>query len=154
MTGLQDQIEAATAQARQRFATALGLPPDRYTRGSSPFLDEFLDRYMTPDTPRCAHLRARPIQPAYLALPFAAWRCQECMSALAAQRPRPRADEIEEYTCDRCRRYLPTEELTPAVLRQDMWIVAASLCARCKADGKRLGAQELALGDAPESGSI
>jgi hypothetical protein len=142
-----DQFAAATAEARTFTKNALGLPADHQPgRGSSPFLNELLDAHCRPDVWRCSHLEARPVQVWMLTLPFPGWRCRPCMTNFAA---RMRAEmrlgrslgQVEEHTCDRCRRYLPSEKLMPAILRQDMWIVVGSLCTTCTATARRHGAQ-------------
>lgn len=143
-----DQVTAAVAEARTAVTTALGLPADHQpTKGSSPFLNELLDTHCRPDTPRCRHLTARPVQVWMMALPYPRWRCRPCMAEFGqTQRARQLATghnlgHTEEHTCDRCRRYLPGQRLTPAVLRQDLWVLIGSLCADCTAYGQRHGVQ-------------
>jgi hypothetical protein len=49
---------------------------------------------------------------------------------------------VEEGTCDRCRRYVGCQRLTPTVLRVDLWVVHLAVCPRCErtvlADGAQL----------------
>lgn len=132
-----DQAHAATAEMRTLVAAALGIDSEP-TEGTSQLFEEFWATYSTAS--RCPHLSARPIQPSLLILPFPAWHCRPCAAAAGAQlRGAAGLGHLEEWTCDRCRRYTPSS-LTPILVRQDLWLVVGSLCARCTRDAVRQGA--------------
>jgi hypothetical protein len=44
----------------------------------------------------------------------------------------PLLDPAEEGTCDLCRRFVGGSNLTSLVLREDLWVLTAALCADCQ----------------------
>ena len=140
-----DQAQAATAQARRNLHNALGLPDEPSPRGSSPLFDELFDRYAT--APRCEHLMARPVQPWTMALPWGEWYCNTCAPKFAAANRGKWLGDLEEFTCDRCRRYV-SGELQVTIVRQDMWVIVLSMCRRCAAWATECGAREITPGAA------
>lgn len=141
--GTQDQLAAAVRQARRIANRPVGRHPDAppNASGDAPFLSDMLDTLCTPDFGRCTHLEARPIQPALALLPHRGWRCWDCYRTFALRIAGRWLGDIEEHTCDRCRRYVPSEKLLPLIARSALFIVVASLCTRCRA---------LAVGDGAE----
>ncbi len=133
-TAFRDQAKAAVAEARRDVAGAFGLPDEPAPRGVSPFFDELWDRHG--QSRRCSHLSLRPLQPWHLFPADGVWRCKPCQGMWAATRKsdiaarRPFLDPVEEFTCDRCRRFSPGG-LEPAVVRQDFWVIVVGLCGRC-----------------------
>ena len=142
-----DQAAAAVAEARSAVRTVLGLAADtKPGRGRTPFMDALLDAHLQPDTPRCAHLAARPVQVWMMVLPHPA--------GAAARAPvrSSRAGEANGSAMSGVHlRPVPPlpagrHRLTPTILRQDLWIVHASLCRRCVETGKAHGAMEIPVG--------
>lgn len=133
-----DQAAAAVADARKRVATALGIPDRPSPRGVSALFELLWSRHG--DGPRCPHLDARPIQPWHLLPGEGTWRCRSCMRRWG-QANRAPFDAVEEFTCDRCRRYIPSGPLEPTVVRQDYWVVFCGLCPRCLVQTVAEGAQ-------------
>jgi hypothetical protein len=143
-----DQIAAAVAETRAAVNAVFGLPADQKPEhGTSPFVEQLLDILCVPEVPRCPHLAARPVQPAVMSLPWLEWRCRPCCKTFSESMNGRSLGVVEEFTCDRCRRYVPSGPLTPAVLRQDMWVIIASLCKRCTALAEQHGGQH--VGGAP-----
>ena len=141
MEHVDDQIHAATAEARHKVAVALGLPADfRGTGDIPPFVQELFDKRATVDEPRCAHLMETPFQVWTLTLPFPGWRCGRCVALLQESMRGRSLGEVEENTCDRCRRYLPSAVLSVSVIRVDFWVIVASLCQRCVGLAEQQGA--------------
>jgi hypothetical protein len=138
-----DQIRAAVAETREMIAHALpGAQGIRPMATEPDWFRVMFDRFLTPDTPRCPHLAARPVQPALLTVCVGRWLCRRCITSA----PRPRLTPIEEGTCDRCRRYVGSDRLTAGILRSDLWTLIAGLCPRCRDDG--IDAGGLLCGDA------
>ncbi|HKT05195.1 MAG TPA: hypothetical protein VJT31_37240 [Rugosimonospora sp.] len=136
-----DQISAALAESRNMLHTAMpatrGIKPQR---GTLPWVAALLDGLLA-DAARCAHLRARPVQPWLIAVSERVWRCRSCM-AKCAGRP-VYVDLVEEGSCDGCRRYAGLGRLTNTVIRQDFWILFLGLCARCTATVEAQGGHML-----------
>jgi hypothetical protein len=124
---LLDQVQAANAEAHRNITTALGLPDVPATAGTSTLFEELWQRFAT--APRCTHLQRRPVQPSHLVAWSGVWRCSPCLREFT-DATRGTLDPIEEFTCDRCRRYAPSS-IEPAVIRQDFWVVVAGLCGPC-----------------------
>lgn len=133
-TAMNDQLRAANVDTRIRMNLALGLPRDQKpTKGTSPFVEELLDAYCHPGVRRCAHLQANVAQTWTLCLPRTdlGWLCGKCSTTIAPAVRNDWLGDVEEQTCDRCRRYLPNQPLTVAMLRQDIFVIVASLCGAC-----------------------
>lgn len=133
-----DQARAATSEARDMMAAALGLDQHRPTRGTSPLFDELWEQYAL--AARCEHLHTRPVQPWLLTLPWVMWLCRACGGEFSTQMRGTSLGPIEEFTCDRCRRYV--RSLTPTVIRQDFWTIFLSLCRRCEQHALNHGAEK------------
>lgn len=140
-----EQAEAAVRHARRNVATALGVPDEPSPRGVSALFEELWARHG--DDPRCRHLDARPLQPWNLFPASRVWRCGPCQGTWSAQQRATRAaglpilDAVEEFTCDRCRRYVPADPLQPTVIRQDFWVIVCALCRRCTRAAQSAGAK-------------
>src|SRR5262249_36026360 len=104
-------------------------------------LTELLDTLCGADAPRCRHLIDRPVQMWILALPDRTWRCRGCAGSHVDRHRGRWLGDLEEFTCDRCRRYLPSQVLTPTILRQDMWVIVGSLCSACTTTAQAQGAK-------------
>lgn len=135
--GLLDQAQAATVETRKLVATALGLAANHPGSGTSPLFEELWAKYQ--NAQRCRHLADRPIQPSLMMLPHDAWLCRPCMGTLSHALHGTTLDPIEEFTCDRCRRYV--RKLGPAIVRQDLWVIFLSLCRRCECEAVEQGAK-------------
>lgn len=144
MTAFTDQAQAAVKEAREAVQTALGLPESGPSpRGTSPLFNELWQRYQV--APRCQHLHDRPIQPWLLALPWNVWHCRPCAARHAETHRGRWLGDIEEHTCDRCRR-LVSSPMKPAIVRQDFWTIVLTLCRRCYDSALESGAREIPLG--------
>lgn len=123
----EDQIQAAITHSRQMVNNVLGVPGHRPQDHLPDWVMELFDRFTTPTTPRCAHIARRPMQPWFLTVWEGTWRCRRC----AVMASRVHLSQIEEGTCDLCRRYVRPERLTPTVLRSDIWILTLATCPAC-----------------------
>ncbi|MDN5858794.1 MAG: hypothetical protein L0H84_09245 [Pseudonocardia sp.] len=140
MSALEDQIAAASADTRDRIARALpGAEDVKPATSHSAWSEATLDRLCAPDVPRCRHLRRRPVQPSYVLVWEGHWRCVGCADEDARRQHDAMRDgtwrstlgTVEERTCDRCRREVGPDLLTPTILRDHMLVVVAALCPRC-----------------------
>lgn len=129
-----DQLDAALAEVRGMLATAL---PGQTPLRPSQWAIDFVDSRLT--LPRCRHLHARPVQPHMLTVWDAEWLCRSCTVQRDEHRQRAAArgayiglGVVEEGTCDGCRVYRGTENLTPTVMRIDLWTVVCALCPGCE----------------------
>jgi hypothetical protein len=127
---LEEQAQAAVTDARHIVEELLGIDHAHPKQGTSALFEALWSAHEA--DPWCAHLRARPIQPAFLMLlPPLAWRCRPCLGEFAKAQRGTNLGLIEEFTCDHCRRYVRTQ-LTPTVVRQDLWTIILAVCHRCE----------------------
>ena len=139
-----EQYKAAVSHSRDNFNKALGIDV-KPSIGESDFMSELLDTYCVPEVDRCCHLARTPVQPWIMALPFIGWKCGPCMVNFSRGQSRSKSSFsiIEEFSCDRCRRYLPPGSLVPALLRQDIFTVICNICAKCAKAGEAQGGVSL-----------
>lgn len=140
-----DQIEAARADARRTVADALGIDENWKIPHSADSIAENMFDQLKGDR-RCRHLIKVPAQPSYWGA-LAGWECKRCSIETAAARRRlgPKAavlGVVEEFTCDRCRRYT-LRELEIVVCRLDFWTMILGCCPRCVQDFKAAGGKEV-----------
>lgn len=122
MTHLDDQMNAATADLAGRVAGTLGGREIRLDT-LPPRLAALLARRVTPDMPRCEHLTATPVQPAYLSLGVGSMRCGSCVVSSV------------EPVCDGCGlRYTGkhVRALTELLLRSHYLLISVLLCPICR----------------------
>lgn len=133
---LDDQLTAANLDMRHRFESAI---PGAVRTDSIPkWAKDLLDSVSTPALQRCEHLQRTPAQPWFMSWWEKIWRCTECTQAQAelVQSSMQRGiyigpGEPEEGTCDRCRGYVGGENLSPFVLRDNIWLVTFGVCEPC-----------------------
>lgn len=80
---------------------------------------------------RCAHLGAQPAQTWNVLLDDGTFKCDECWAYLEREivSGRFRLPLIDEFTCDKCRRY--SSSLSPLVLRISNFVLRGGICRRC-----------------------
>jgi hypothetical protein len=138
---IEDQVDAATTEVREKTEKALGITtPPQTTRTSETIIEELLDRYL--DDQRCQHLDDIEIQPSYWAAGYG-WMCTNCTQKQAQKRHAlgpnvPVLGLVEEHTCDRCRRYAPSQ-LQPVVARYNYMVFNLGCCRRCMKDFQNAG---------------
>lgn len=122
----REQLQAAKAHASKLAEQIAG--PGARLDDIPPFLLEVARRYAS--APGCEHLVRSPAQPMILNVYVPAWSCERCAYPLmAAQLGR---DAVEDYTCDGCRRYLPDDPKSLAVIRLENMVIPLSLCTACR----------------------
>ena len=129
-------LESANAVARARIS-------DLGSTGGVPMLApesesialKFLDSLTPPQNaqPSCDHLVVDPFQTWNVLIADGRWRCDQC-NAYFHQSVQEgfNLGELEEFTCDVCRRYTPMT-LGPMVLRVGIFVMTGGVCGRCAA---------------------
>ena len=100
------------------------------TPGTTEWAKEVLDKHLELQK-RCMHLRTRPAQTWNVLLDDGSFKCDECWAYFEAEiaSGRFQLGLIEEFTCDRCRRY--SNSLQSLVLRISNFVLRGGLCQRC-----------------------
>lgn len=109
-----------------------------YQRGASAWVDELADRLITPQAPRCDHLRRRAAGPGVIYVDEGIGRCAACHVAHAAKRAvsdlQGTFGGVDGYAagaCDRCRARVGVDRLAVVAVEVDGWVLIGGLCPKC-----------------------
>jgi hypothetical protein len=148
MNGLDDQLDAASAETR-RLLARVGIGDATAGPAENFWAEALIDQMMARGTTACIHVKRRPTQPIFATAWERIWRCRRCEerhSRRGVEQLRAGSYHglgfVEEHTCDRCRRY--ASELMPLVVRTGFMVLYAAICPRCARDAERAGGKEIA----------
>lgn len=93
--------------------------------------EELLAKLLSEDiATRCTHLAADPYQTWNVFIADGNWRCNECYVYYCANELTGSLSDMEEFTCDICRRYA-LATIAPLIIRIDIFALRGGACGRC-----------------------